>query len=187
MDFVKAEEINPMYFQKPYYLEPQKGGDKPYALLREALGNSGRIGIAKVVIRTREHLAGVKAQGEALILEIMHFSDELVEAEELKFPKQGHVREREVAMAKKLIDGMTEKWNPAKYQDEYKTQLMAMIEEKVKHPQAKHETPKAPKKPSNVIDLMSVLEESLSHTRGGKGKAAKPKAKTARTQHRKAA
>jgi DNA end-binding protein Ku len=90
-------------------------------------------------------------------------------------------------MAKKLIDGMTEKWNPAKYEDEYKTQLMHMIEEKVKHPDAKHDTPKPRKKPSNVIDLMSVLEESLSHTRGGKTKAAKTKAKPAKAQHRKAA
>jgi DNA end-binding protein Ku len=187
MDFVKAEEINPMYFQKPYYLEPQKGGDKPYALLRDALGDSGRIGIAKVVIRTREHLAGVKAQGDALILEIMHFSDELVGADELKFPKKGHAREREIQMAKKLIDGMTEKWDPAKYEDEYKTQLMAMIEEKVKNPKAKHELPKTSKKPSNVIDLMSVLEESLSHTRGGKKPAAKEKTKPAKTAHRKAA
>jgi len=193
MDFVKAEEINPMYFQKPYYLEPQKVGDKPYALLRDALGDSGRIGIAKVVIRTREHLAGVKAQGEALILEIMHFGDELVEAEELKFPKKGHAREREIAMAKKLIDGMTEKWDPAKYEDEYKTQLMAMIEEKVKHPDARPAAPRKAKKPSNVIDLMSVLEESLSHTRGGRAKAEKPKdksrdkSKASKTHHRKAA
>src|ERR1700728_1690322 len=85
MDFVPVEEINPMYFQKPYFLEPTKGGEKPYALLREALGDSGKVGIAKVVIRTREHLAGVKAQGDAIILEIMHFGDELVGADELKF------------------------------------------------------------------------------------------------------
>ncbi|MEI9999590.1 MAG: Ku protein [Verrucomicrobiota bacterium] len=190
MDFVPADEINPMFFQKPYYLEPQKGGDKPYALLREALGDSGRIGIAKVVIRTREHLAGVKAQGDALILEIMHFADELVDAGDLKFPKSNHVREREVTLARKLIDGMTDKWEPAKYTDEYRTQLMTMIEEKVKHPGAKHEKPRAAKKPSNVIDLMSVLEESLAHTRGGKpkaAKAAKARPKAARASHRKAA
>ena len=90
MDFVEAEKINPMYFQKPYYLEPQKGGDKAYALLREALRDSGKLGIAKVVIRTREHLAGVKAQGDALILEIMHFGDELVDADDVKTPKAGH-------------------------------------------------------------------------------------------------
>src|SRR5471030_386392 len=99
MDFVEVSKINPMYFQKPYYLEPQKGGDKPYALLREALGSSGRIGIAKVIIRTREHLAGVKAQGNALILEIMHFGDELIDAGSLKFPKAAHAKPREVAMA----------------------------------------------------------------------------------------
>ena len=189
MDFVDVGEINPMYFQKPYYLEPQKGGDKPYALLREALANSGKIGIAKVVIRTREHLAGVKAQGDAIILEIMHFGDELVDADTLKFPKASLARDREVAMAKKLIDGMTEKWKPEKYEDEYKTQLMAMIEEKVKNPKAEHPLPKATKKPSNVIDLMSVLEESLSHTKGSKvtSRKSSTKPKAAKKTHRKAA
>lgn len=180
IDFVEVEEINPMYFQKPYYLEPQKGGDKPYALLREALRHSNKIGIAKVVIRTREHLAGVKAQGSAIILEIMHFRDELVDADSLKFPKLGQARPREVDMAKKLIDGMTTSWDPAKYEDEYKTQLMAMIEEKVKHPERKKPAPKLPRKPSNVIDLMSVLQESLSHTKS-------VKAKPAKVRHRRAA
>jgi DNA end-binding protein Ku len=186
MDFVKVEEINPMYFQKPYFLEPQKGGDKAYALLRDALSDSGKIGIAKVVIRTREHLAGVKAQGKALILEIMHFGDELVDAEDVKTPKTQSAKAREIAMAKKLIDGMTTKWDPKKYEDEYKTQLMAMIEEKVKHPNQKHAAPKSQKKPSNVIDLMSVLEESLSHTKGSK-REAKSKRKVAKVPHRKAA
>jgi DNA end-binding protein Ku len=191
MDFVEVEQINPMYFQKPYYLEPQKGGDKAYALLHEALRDSGKLGIAKVVIRTREHLAGVKAQGDALILEIMHFGDELVDADDVKTPKAGKARPREVEMAKKLIDGMTTDWKPEKYEDEYKTQLMAMIEEKIKHPNEKHEAPKAPKKASNVIDLMSVLEESLSHTKGGKAKGSAPKAKTkakaTKVKHKKAA
>jgi len=193
MDFVEVEQINPMYFQKPYFLEPQKGGDKAYALLREALRDSGKLGIAKVVIRTREHLAGVKAQGNAIILEIMHFGDELVDADELKFPKAQQARPREVEMAKKLIDGMTTDWEPNKYKDEYKTQLMAMIEEKVKHPHEKHEAPKAAGKPSNVIDLMSVLQESLAGTKGAKAKSAgskakpKPKSKPAKAQHRKAA
>jgi DNA end-binding protein Ku len=186
MDFVEVGEINPMYFQKPYYLEPQKGADKPYALLREALRDSGKIGIAKVVIRTREHLAGVKAQGQAIILEIMHFGDELVDADTLKFPKAALARTREVGMAKKLIDTMTTKWKPDKYEDEYKTQLMKMIHEKMKHPAKKHPAPKAQKKPSNIIDLMSVLQESLSHTKTGQGIAHKPK-KTVKAHHRKAA
>ncbi len=176
-----------MYFQKPYYLEPQKGGDKAYALLRQALSDSGKIGIAKVVIRTREHLAGVKAQGKAIILEIMHFGDELVDADSLKFPKKELARAREVAMAKKLIDGMSSKWEPDKYEDDYKTQLMEMIKEKMKNPKKERPLPKAQKKPSNIIDLMSVLEESLSHTKLGKGKSQKPKAKPAKVRHRKAA
>ena len=189
MDFVEMDQINPMYFQKPYYLEPQKGGDKAYALLREALSASSKIGIAKVVIRTREHLAGVKAQGNSIILEIMHFGEELVDADELRFPKKDQARPREIEMAKKLIDGMTTDWEPDKYKDEYKTQLMAMIEEKVKHPNEKHEAPKAPKKATNVIDLMSVLEESLAGTKGGKDKASAPKskAKGTKTKQRKAA
>jgi DNA end-binding protein Ku len=187
MDFVEMDQINPMYFQKPYYLEPQKGGDKAYALLREALSSSSKIGIAKVVIRTREHLAGVKAQGDAIILEIMHFGEELVDSDELKFPKKDQARPREIDMAKKLIDGMTTDWEPDKYKDEYKTQLMAMIEEKVKHPNEKHEMPKATKKATNVIDLMSVLEESLAGTKGGKAKASTSKAKAPKAKHKKAA
>jgi DNA end-binding protein Ku len=189
MDFVKVDQIDPMYFQKPYYLEPQKGGDKAYALLREALSDSGKLGIAKVVIRTREHLAGVKARGKAIILEIMHFADELADADSFKFPKADLARSREVNMARKLIDGMTAKWAPEKYVDDYKTQLMAVIEEKIKHPKQKHPLPKALKKPSNVIDLMSVLEESLSHTKNGKDKSrkAKPKTKATKTRYRKAA
>lgn len=189
MDFVDLEQINPMYFHKPYYLEPQKGGDKAYALLRDALRDSSKIGIAKVIIRTREHLAGVKAQGSALILEIMHFADELIDADSLRFPKGTHAKPREIGMARKLIDGMTTKWDPDKYEDEYKTQLMAMIEEKVKHPEKKHAQAKPAKRPSNVIDLMSVLEESLSHTKGGKGKSpkARSKRKTLKVHHQKAA
>jgi DNA end-binding protein Ku len=189
MDFVEMDQINPMYFQKPYYLEPQKGGDKAYALLREALNTSSKIGIAKVVIRTREHLAGVKAQGNSIILEIMHFGEELVDADSLKFPKKDQARPREVEMAKKLIDGMTTKWEPDKYKDEYKTQLMAMIEEKVKHPNEKHDAPKAAKRATNVIDLMSVLKESLAGTKGGKSKTSesKTKAKFTKAKHKKAA
>ncbi|SDU12132.1 DNA end-binding protein Ku [Verrucomicrobium sp. GAS474] len=198
IDFVEVGEINPMYFQKPYYLEPQKGGDKAYALLREALRDSGKMGVAKVVIRTREHLAGVKAQGDALILEVMHFGDELVDADRFKLPKAAKARPREVEMAKKLVAGMTVKWDPDKYEDEYKTQLMAMIEEKVKHPDKKRSSAKAEKRPSNVIDLMSVLQESLSHTKGhgkvtGKAKgrserrSVTPKKSHVKARHKKAA
>lgn len=189
MDFVEVKEIDPMFFHKPYYLEAQKGGDKAYAILREALRASGKLGIAKVVIRTREHLAGVKAQGDSIILEIMHFAGELVDASALKFPKKEMARPREVEMAKKLIAGMTAKWEPAKYKDEYKNQLMAMIASKVKHPTQKQAPPKAGKKPTNIIDLMSVLEESLAHTKSGKEKASQKssKAKGSKSRQRLAA
>ena len=175
MDFVSVSEINPMFFHKPYYLEPQKGGEKAYALLREALKDSGKLGIAKVIIRTREHLAGVKAQGDAVILEIMHFRDELVDATSLNVPKGKETKPRELELARKLIDGMTTSWNPNKYEDQYKTQLMQMIEEKVKHPNDAKPLPKMAGKPSNVIDLMSVLEESLAGTKAKKGSGSKPK------------
>lgn len=172
LDFVKVGEIDPMFFQKPYYLEPQKGGDKAYALLREALKDSGKIGVAKVIIRTREHLAGVKAQGSALTLEIMHFADELADAGRMRFPGAGKARPREVAMARKLVDGMTAKWNPEKYEDEYRTQLMAVIKEKLRHPRKKAAPlPKEERKPSNVIDLVSILQESLAHAHDGRGRA----------------
>src|SRR5215831_718966 len=98
-DFVDQEEIDPMFFYKPYYLEPQKGGDKAYALLRDALKHSGKVGIAKVVIKTRQHLAGVKPEDGALILELMHFADELADIEKLHLPKKAEVGKRELHMA----------------------------------------------------------------------------------------
>ncbi|MDE1169880.1 MAG: Ku protein [Verrucomicrobium sp.] len=172
LDFVPQEEINPMYFRKPYYLEPQKGGDKAYALLREALRNSGKIGIAKVVIRAREHLAGLKAQGQALVLEIMHFADELADPSEIKLPKAAHTRPREVDMARKLIDGMTREWNPERYKDEYKEQVLAMIEEKAKHPRKKAPAAKEPKAKASGVDLVSMLERSVREYQRGNRMAA---------------
>ena len=115
-DFVDQEEIDPMFFYKPYYLEPQKGGDKAYALLRDALKDSNKVGIAKVVIKTRQYLAGVKPEDGALVLELMHFADELADPGKLHVPKKIEVGKREMNMAKSLIDSMSSKWNPEKYQ-----------------------------------------------------------------------
>jgi DNA end-binding protein Ku len=103
MDFVALREINPIHFQKPYFMEPQKGGQRAYALLRDVLASSGKVGIAKVVIKTRQYLAAVKANGESLMLELMHFADELVQPSELQVPGNIEVRKGEVAMAKELI------------------------------------------------------------------------------------
>jgi DNA end-binding protein Ku len=118
MSFVELEEVNPVFFHKPYYMEPQKGGDHAYVLLREALKETGKIGIAKVVIKTRQHLAAVKPQDEGLMLELMHFAKELKDVEDFKRPKEAKVAKKELDMAKALIESMTEKWHPEAYKDE---------------------------------------------------------------------
>jgi DNA end-binding protein Ku len=170
-DFVDQEEIDPIFFYKPYYLEPQKGGDKAYALLRDALKDSGKVGIAKVVIKTRQHLAGVKPEDGALVLELMHFADELADTGKLHLPKKTEVGKREMNMAKSLIDSMSAKWNPEKYKDDYREALMEVIEEKVEAGGKEiEEKPKKAPKPTKVIDLVSVLQKSLEQS-GAKKKA----------------
>jgi DNA end-binding protein Ku len=170
-DFVDQEEIDPIFFYKPYYLEPQKGGDKAYVLLRDALKDSGKVGIAKVVIKTREYLAGVKPEDGVLVLELMHFADELADPGRLHIPKKIEVGKREMNMAKSLIDSMSSKWNPEKYRDDYREALMEVIEEKVEAGGKEiEEKPKRAPKPTKVIDLVSVLQKSLEQT-GAKKKA----------------
>src|SRR6476646_2758414 len=122
-DFVDQEEIDPIFFYKPYYLEPQKGGDKAYVLLRETLQKTGKVGIAKVVIKTRQYLAGVKAKDSVLVLELMHFAEELADADKLHIPKRLEPGKRELDMAKALVDSMSSKWNPKKYRDDYREAL----------------------------------------------------------------
>ena len=178
-DFVEQEEIDPIFFYKPYYLEPQKGGDKAYALLRDALKDSGKVGIAKVIIKTREYLAGVKPEDGVLVLELMHFADELADPGKLHVPKKTEIGKREMNMAKALVDGMSSKWNPEKYKDDYREALMEVIEEKVDAGGKEiEEKPKKAPKPTKVIDLVSVLQKSLEQTGAKKKKAsAKPKPK----------
>jgi DNA end-binding protein Ku len=175
-DFVDLDEIDPMYFYKPYYLEPQKGGDKAYALLREALADGKKVGIAKVVIKTRQYLAGVKALKHALVLELMHFAEELADAEKLNVPKKTEVGKREKEMAEALVKSMTSKWDPEKYKDDYRDALMEVIEEKVESGGKEIEDKPKEKKPSTkVIDLVSVLQESLKAQGSGKTKKRAPK------------
>jgi len=172
-DFVDQEEIDPMFFYKPYYLEPQKGGDKAYALLRDALKDSNKVGIAKVVIKTRQYLAGVKPEDGALVLELMHFADELADPQKLNVPKKLEIGKREMTMAKSLIDSMSSKWEPQKYKDDYREALMEVIEEKVEAGGKEiEEKPKKALKPTKVIDLISVLQKSLEQTGSAKKKTA---------------
>ena len=177
-DFVDVDEIDPMFFYKPYYLEPQKGGDKAYALLRDALKDSNRVGIAKVVIKTRQYLAGVKPEDGALVLELMHFADELADTEKLHVPKKVEVGKREMNMAKSLIDSMSSKWEPEKYRDDYREALMEVIEEKVEAGGKEiEEKPRKAPKPTKVIDLVSVLQKSLEQTGAKKKTTAKSRRK----------
>ncbi|PYL29507.1 MAG: Ku protein [Verrucomicrobia bacterium] len=177
-DFVDQEEIDPMFFYKPYYLEPQKGGDKAYALLRDALKDTNKVGVAKVVIKTRQYLAGVKPEDGALVLELMHFADELADPGKLHVPKKTEVGKREMSMAKSLIDSMSSKWNPEQYKDDYREALMEVIEEKVAAGGKEiEEKPKKTPKPTKVIDLVSVLQKSLEETGAKKNSGPKSRKK----------
>jgi DNA end-binding protein Ku len=179
-DFVELDEIDPIFFYKPYYLEPQKGGDKAYVLLRDALKDSNKVGIAKVVIKTREYLAGVKPEDGALVLELMHFADELADMSKLQIPKKIEVGKREMNMAKSLIDSMTSKWEPEKYRDDYREALMEVIEEKVEAGGKEiEEKPRKAPKPTKVIDLVSVLQKSLEQTGTKRKTPAKSRSKKA--------
>ncbi len=179
-DFVELDEIDPIFFYKPYYLEPQKGGDKAYALLRDALKDSKKVGVAKVVIKTREYLAGVKPEDGALVLELMHFADELADTSKLHIPKKVEIGKREITMAKSLIDSMSSKWNPEKYKDDYREALMEVIEEKVEAGGKEiEEKPKKAPKPTKVIDLVSVLQKSLEETGAKKKTSARSRGKKA--------
>ena len=189
-DFVDLDEIDPMYFYKPYYLEPQKGGDKAYVLLRDALKANKKVGIAKVVIKTRQYLGGVKPEGDVLILELMHFAEELADPKTLKVPAKLEAGKRELDMAKALITSMSAEWNPEKYHDDYREALMEVIEEKVESGGKEIENkPKTKHTPTKVIDLVAVLQQSLEQS--GK-KAKKPakagkSARSAKAGHKKAA
>ena len=186
-DFVEVEEIDPMYFYKPYYLEPQKGGDKAYALLRETLEKTNKVGIAKVVIKTRQYLAGVKPLKHGLVLELMHFAEELLDVEKLNVPKKSaEPGKRELDMAKALVESMSSEWDAKKYKDDYRDALLEVIEEKVEAGGKEIEEKPKPKKPSpKVIDLVAVLQQSLAQAQGDEKK--KRSHRRSRTSGRKAA
>jgi DNA end-binding protein Ku len=168
-DFVDLGQVDPKFFYKPYFLEPQKGGEKAYALLHRALTGTGKIGIAKVVISNREHLASVKPDGLFLILELMHFASEILSPEELKNGPTSAITEKELKMAQSLIESMSVPWEPEKYRDEYRTAVMEMIEQKAQHKEiAGKPTPAV--RATNVVDLVKVLQESLNRNQSLKPK-----------------
>jgi len=183
--FVKLEEINPLLFSKPYYMQAEKGGDKAYALLRDSLAKSGKVGIAKVVIKERQHLAAIKAQPSGLMLELMRFPDEVIPATEFKGVASRNASKAEMDMAARLIDSMSTKWEPDNYHDDYREALEKLIEQKVEHADHSLPPPKAAKRATPALDLVSVLQQSIRRNQpAGKSAANGKSAKgAARNRH----
>lgn len=178
IDFVKADEIDDRFFETPYYLVPAKGGERAYALLREAMRESGRIGIAKFILRDAQHLAAVEVIEQAIVLSVMRFADELVDTKPFDFPSAQGVRTPELDMAKALVNSLAADWDPAKYTDEYRANLMRIIQGKLKGKEVRLEAPAEPRQAA-VVDLMERLRQSLNQaasrpTRGSKARAKKP-------------
>lgn len=159
LTFVDAEEIDEKYLEKPYYLEPEKGAEKVYALLREALRRSNKVGIARFVLRTREHLAMLKSQDNLIVLNQMRFANEIRDPGELNLPGETGVSEKELDMAVKLVEQLSDEWKPDQYTDTYIDDLKRIIQEKVEGKVA--EPVEEEPIPVEVTDLFSKLSESL--------------------------
>jgi DNA end-binding protein Ku len=183
LDFVKAEEIDDRYFETPYYLVPAKGGERAYALLREALRESERIGIAKFILRDAQHLAGVEVIGDALVLSVMRFSDELADVEEFSFPSASGVRPKELEMAKTLVGNLASEWDPEKYTDQYRENLLRIIKGKMKGKTVKLAADEEPRQ-AEVVDLMERLRQSLGQAKQARGKAKRERKPTKRRTRR---
>ena len=180
-DFVDQSEIDPVYYEKPYYLEPLKKGSKSYALLRETLERTGKVGIASVVLRTRQRMAALMVRQGVLVLEMLRYSYELrdpkkldIEVPEADVTKLG-ITEREVKLAERLVKDMSAKWNPKKYKDTYREDVLAMIQKKIKSGQthvieepSEGEEEEAPRR--EVVDLMPLLKKSVESRQGGRSK-----------------
>jgi DNA end-binding protein Ku len=166
-EFVQENEIDPVYFDKPYYLEPQKGGERAYALMRDALAQSKKVGIAKVVLKSREHLAAVKSVGNMLTLQTMRFSHEIVDAGSLNLPAKAEISKKEMDLANTLIDSMSDKFDPNRYKDDYYDKVLEIIQMKVAGVTPQVPAPKGPG-PAKVVDLMEILKQSLNETKKAK-------------------
>ncbi|MDX2169449.1 MAG: Ku protein [Deltaproteobacteria bacterium] len=172
LDFVPAGAIDDRFFDHAYYAVPGTGGDRGYAVLREALRKSERVGIGKIVLRETQHLAELSAVGDALVLTMMRFATDLVDESRYRFPAASSVRPRELAMAEQLIDSLTTDWDPAQYKDDYRANLLKIIHAKVEGGEAKLHS-EAPQRDAHVVDLMERLKQSLA-SRGKRTRAATP-------------
>ena len=169
--FVDASAISPQYFEKPYVLVPGKKAEKGYVLLRETLKRTGKVGVGRVVLRTKEYLCAVLPQDDALVLEILRFEDEVVDASEYKLPSgkaaEYRVNDKELKMAKQLIESMSDEWKPSDYKDQFSERLHKVIEERMKqkglvsHIEGKEDGADEAAS-TNVVDFMSLLQKSLA-------------------------
>jgi len=188
VDFVKEDEIDPRYFETPYFLVPSKGGEKAYALLREAIRKTGSVGIGKIIIRQKQHLAGIKVVDNALVLEIMRFANELIDTDTLHLPDSSLVRPQELQMAEQLVTSLAEPFDPTKYTDEYRANLMRLIHAKLKGKKINLKPEPEAERDTQVIDLMTRLRESLDQgkkrgsVRASTRTAAASESKPARTK-----
>lgn len=182
MHFVDATEIDPLYYDTPYYLEPMKPGRKAYALLRETMRRTGLVGIARTVIRSRQHVAAVRPVGDLLVADLLHWQYEIRDASELDVRgadlAELQVSEQELAMAEQLVSATVAKWDPAAYKDTYRDDLLALIDKKVTTGETHvlTELPaeaEAPAGGAQVVDIMALLKRSVdkAKTEGGNEKA----------------
>src|SRR4029453_2644876 len=167
-EFVQEDEIDPVYFDKPYYFKPQKGGERAYALMRDALAVAKKVGIAKVVLKSREHLAAVKSVGNLLTLQTMRFAHEIVDSGSLNVPQKTDVNKKEMDLANTLIDSMSDKFDPNRYKDDYYDKVLGIIQMKVAGVAPQAPIAGAAPGPAKVVDLMEILKQSLNETKKGK-------------------
>jgi DNA end-binding protein Ku len=161
LDFVEPSEVDERYFETPYYLLPAKGAERSYALLRDAIRESGKLGIGKMILRDAQHLVSIEVIADALVLTMMRFADELADLDTFTFPSSAGIRQPELSMAQQLIDHLAAKWDPAKYTDEYRDNLMQLIQAKVKGRKPRFKERETPHE-ANVVDLMERLRASLA-------------------------
>jgi DNA end-binding protein Ku len=174
--FVPLDQINPVYFQHPYYLRPAEGAEAPYALMREVIARSQRVGIARMVMRGKESLVAVRTVDSALSLSVLWFADEVVEPRQLEgLPKAGKAPAQQLALAQQLIDALAEDFQPEKYKDTYRERVLEVVHKKAKGEAI--EPAKAPEPASNIVDLMSALKASLAQTGSSKGKSRAPRSR----------
>jgi DNA end-binding protein Ku len=180
LNFVPGHDIDDRFFETPYYVVPGKGGERAYAVLREALRQSGKTGVGKIMLRETQHLAALEAIDEALVLTMMRFPGELADLSDFRFPPATGQRPKEVQMAKALIDQLSAKWSPEEYKDEYQANLARVIRAKLKGtvPRLREEPPDA--RQGKVVDLMERLQQSLAGKRSGRGASSSPGGRTVR-------